>query len=70
MNVEVSNFELDSDVQTVNEGLILGHIVRGGKVESDHIAHVNSEGRDEEQAHTLLLSSSMTRRSTWSTAWP
>jgi hypothetical protein len=31
-NVEVSNSELDSDAQTVNEGLILGYIVGGSKM--------------------------------------
>jgi hypothetical protein len=50
MNVEVSNPELDSDVQAVNEGFILSYIVGGSEVELDHVAHVNSKGQDEEQA--------------------
>jgi hypothetical protein len=50
MNVEVSNPELNGDAQAVNEGLVFSHIIGGGKVESDHVANVNSEGRDEEQA--------------------
>jgi hypothetical protein len=49
-NIEVSNSELDGDAQTVNKGLVLSYIVGGSEVESDHVAHVNSEGRDEEQA--------------------
>jgi hypothetical protein len=52
MSVEVPNSELDSDAQAVNEGLILSYIVGGIEVESNHVAHVNSEGRDEEQART------------------
>jgi hypothetical protein len=44
MNVEVSNPELDGDMQAINEGLVLSHIVGGCEVESDHITHVNSEG--------------------------
>jgi hypothetical protein len=44
MNVEVSNSELDGDAQAINEGLILSYIIRGNEVESDHVAHVNSEG--------------------------
>jgi hypothetical protein len=50
-NVEVSNPELDGDAQAINKGLILSYVVGGSEVESDHVAHVNSEGRDEEQAH-------------------
>jgi hypothetical protein len=49
-NVEVSNSELDSDAQAVNEGLILSYIVGGSEVESDHVVNVNSKGQDEEQA--------------------
>jgi hypothetical protein len=49
-NVKVSNFKLDGDVQAINDGLVLSYIVGGGEVESDHVAYVNSEGRDEEQA--------------------
>jgi hypothetical protein len=44
MNVEVSNSELDGDAQAVNEGLILNYIVGDSEVESEYIAHVNSEG--------------------------
>jgi hypothetical protein len=51
MNVEVSNPKLDGDAQAIDERLILSYIVGGSEVESDHIAHVNSEGQDEEQAH-------------------
>jgi hypothetical protein len=50
MNVEVSNPKLDGDAQVVNEGLVFGYIVGGGEVESDHVADVYFEGRDEEQA--------------------
>jgi hypothetical protein len=46
----VSNSEFDGDAQAADEGLILSYIVGGSEVESDHIAHVNSKGRDEEQA--------------------
>jgi hypothetical protein len=51
-NIEVSNPELDGDTQTVNKGLVLSYVVGGCEVEPDHVAHVNSEGRDEEQACT------------------
>jgi hypothetical protein len=45
----VSNPELDGDAQAVNEGFVLSYIVGGSEVELDHVAHVNSEGQDEEQ---------------------
>jgi hypothetical protein len=47
-NVEVSDPEFDGDSQTVNESLVLDYIVGGSEVESDCVAHVKSEGRDEE----------------------
>jgi hypothetical protein len=47
-NVEVSNPKLDGDTQAVNKGLILSYAVGGCEVEPDHIAHVNTKGRDEE----------------------
>jgi hypothetical protein len=47
-NVEVSDPEFDSDAQAVNESLILSYIVGGNEMESDHVAHMNSKGRDEE----------------------
>jgi hypothetical protein len=46
----VSNSELDGDAQAINKGLIPGYIVGGSEVESNHVAYVNSEGQDEEQA--------------------
>jgi hypothetical protein len=49
-NVEVSNPKIDGDTQAVNKGLILSYVVGGYEVESDRVAYVNSEGRDEEQA--------------------
>jgi hypothetical protein len=54
MKIEVSNSKLDGDAQAINEGLILSYIVGGSEVESDHVTHVNSEGRDEEQARALF----------------
>jgi hypothetical protein len=50
MNIEVSNPEIDGDTQAVNKGLVLSYVVGGCEVESDRVAYVNSEGRDEEQA--------------------
>jgi hypothetical protein len=52
MNGEVLNSELDGDAQAIDEGLILSYVVGGSEVDSDHVAHVDSEGRDEEQSHT------------------
>jgi hypothetical protein len=43
-NIEVSDPEFDGDAQPVNEILALCYIVGGGEMESDHVAHVNSEG--------------------------
>jgi hypothetical protein len=50
MNLEVPNPELDGDMQAVNKGLVLSYVVGGYEVDLDHVTHVNSEGRDEEQA--------------------
>jgi hypothetical protein len=36
--------ELDCDVETINEGLVLGYIVRGEEMESDCIPHPYPEG--------------------------
>jgi hypothetical protein len=47
-NIEVSDPEFDGDAQASNESLVLSYIVRGSEMESDRVAHVNSEGRDEE----------------------
>jgi hypothetical protein len=47
-NIEVSDPEFDGDAQAINESLVLSYIVRGSEMESDRVAHVNSEGRDEE----------------------
>jgi hypothetical protein len=44
MNIEVSDPEFDGDAQAINESLVLNYIIGGSKMESDHVAHVNSEG--------------------------
>jgi hypothetical protein len=44
MNIEVSDPEFDGGAQPINESLILSYIVGGSEMESDCIAHVNSEG--------------------------
>jgi hypothetical protein len=51
-NVEVSDPEFDGDVQAHDESLVLGDVVGGSKIKLDYIAHVDSKGRDEEQART------------------
>ena len=42
--------KLDRDVESIDEGLVLCNIVRGGEIESDCISHPYPEGRDENEA--------------------
>ena len=46
--VEAFDAELDGDAEAAEEGLILCHVVRGGEMQTYHVPHVFSEGRDEE----------------------
>jgi hypothetical protein len=45
----VSDPEFDGDAQARDESLVLGDVVGGSKMKPDYIAHVDSEGQDEEQ---------------------
>jgi hypothetical protein len=38
-------------VEAIDKGLVFRYIVRGRKVESDHITHGNSKRRDEDETN-------------------
>ena len=48
-DVETPYSKFDGDLQAIDEGFVLDCVVGGGEVEPNHVAHVYSEGRDEEQ---------------------
>ena len=48
--IETPYSKFDGDLQAVDEGFVLGYVVGSGEVEPNHVAHVYSEGRDEEES--------------------
>jgi hypothetical protein len=38
-------------VQTIDKCLILSDVIRGQKVDLDHIPHAHAEGRDKDESH-------------------
>ena len=51
-NIEAPDPELDGNPQPIYKSLILCDIVRGHKMNTNYVLHVNAKGRDEEQART------------------
>jgi hypothetical protein len=49
-DIEPSDPKLGGDVQTVDKRLILSDIVKGQKMNSDHIPHAHAEGGDEDKS--------------------
>jgi hypothetical protein len=43
-HVEVFDAQLNGDLEAAKEGLVLGHVVRGGEVEAHRVPHVLPEG--------------------------
>jgi hypothetical protein len=43
-HVEASDAQLDGDLEAAKEGLVFGHVIRGGEVEAHRVPHVLPEG--------------------------
>ena len=50
--VETPHSKFDGDLQAVDKSFVLGCVVGGSEVELNHVTHMHSEGRDEEQTRT------------------
>jgi hypothetical protein len=50
-NVKAPDPELDGNLSPVDKSLVLCDVIRGSKMDANHVPHVNTKRQDEEQAH-------------------